>query len=343
MQTWTPAPRPPVGHIPPRASPPSPPSSPALTSSQQGSRSSSEECKGTNFPGSVRREQGRSGARSGLPPPLAGSPGGGRQTRAPGAAAVAAPAAGARPGSASWGGSEGRGTGGRAHASARERAVPRRARERPGLLLKWQCPRSCGAHWAGIGKPSCGRKRASRTPGFRRVTGALGSGKGKGGPCRGPRPRTRARRRRRRRAQGAEPLAMPRPGGGSPMAPPRARGAGRLLPRSSHFAPPPHPAYRSRIRSSAASGAVAKCGPRRHSRALCPCLALDSAVLAGLAAASGPGGRFRPGRLLRPGCSLRPRPPLPTQPDPLATQTVPLGMGTPPGSHVLSSGFQFYP
>lgn len=107
---------------------------------------------------------------------------------------------------------------------------------------------------------------------------------------------------------------MPRPGGGSPMAPPRARGAGRLLPRSSHFAPPPHPAYRSRIRGSAASGAVAKCGPWRHSRALCPCLALDSAVLAGPAAASGPGGRFRPGRLLRPGCSLRPRPPLPTQP-----------------------------
>lgn len=36
--------------------------------------------------------------------------------RGPGAAAVAAPAAGARPGSASWGGSEGRGTDGRARA-----------------------------------------------------------------------------------------------------------------------------------------------------------------------------------------------------------------------------------
>ncbi|XP_015997488.1 protein INCA1 isoform X2 [Rousettus aegyptiacus] len=54
---------------------------------------------------------------------------------------------------------------------------------------------------------------------------------------------------------------MPRPGGGSPMAPPRARGAGRLLPRSSHFAPPPHPAYRSRIRGSAASAPMRRISP----------------------------------------------------------------------------------
>ncbi|XP_047399447.1 protein INCA1 isoform X1 [Sciurus carolinensis] len=129
----TPAPRPPAQHIPPRASLPFP-QPPALTSSLRGSGSSSAECKGTNFPGSVRRERGRSGAGSGLPPPLAGSPGGGRRTCAPGAAAEAAPAAGARPGSASWGGSEGRGTGG-GWAGARTLSQEE-ARSHPSTLVK---------------------------------------------------------------------------------------------------------------------------------------------------------------------------------------------------------------
>lgn len=77
----------------------------------------------TNFPGKRETRAGRSGAGSGLPPPLAGSPGGGRPIHAPRAAAEAAPAAGARPGSASWGGSEGRGADGRAHAGGRGRAA----------------------------------------------------------------------------------------------------------------------------------------------------------------------------------------------------------------------------
>lgn len=63
-------------------------------------------------------------ASSALPQPLAGSPGDGRLNRGPGAAAVAAPAAGARPGSASWGGSKGRGTSGRARRREGGSALP---------------------------------------------------------------------------------------------------------------------------------------------------------------------------------------------------------------------------
>lgn len=79
--------------------------------------------------------------------------------RAPGAAAVAAPAAGARPGSASWGGSEGRGTDGRAGGRARGRTGGH-ALSREGVtgfaLVKGTVHSDSRAHWADTGKPRCG-------------------------------------------------------------------------------------------------------------------------------------------------------------------------------------------
>ena len=58
--------------------------------------------------------EGETGGQFGAAPAPRRVPGRRAADRAPGAAAEAAPAAGARPGSASWGGSEGRGTDGRA-------------------------------------------------------------------------------------------------------------------------------------------------------------------------------------------------------------------------------------
>lgn len=174
--------------------------------------------------GGVRRRPADPERARGLPPPLAGSPGGRRRTRAPGAAAAAAPAAGARPGSASWGGSEGRGTGARAHAagSARRPDSGRGAPREP--LLKGQCPRLWGPPGADR-EPSYGRRKARWTLASGRVTvpeepgrggggwrGFGGFGGVGGGPWRGPRPRTRARRRRRRRAQGRSRPSRPAQG-----------------------------------------------------------------------------------------------------------------------------------
>lgn len=79
--------------------------------------------------------------------------------RAPGAAAVAAPAAGARPGSASWGGSEGRGTNGRASGRARGRTGGH-ALSREGVtgsaLVKGAVNSDSRARRADTGKQHCG-------------------------------------------------------------------------------------------------------------------------------------------------------------------------------------------
>lgn len=80
-------------------------------------------------------EEGENPGRFGAAPAPCRVPGRRAADSRPGAAAGAAPAAGARRGSASWGASEGRRTDGRAHADGRARAALRRARERPGLLL----------------------------------------------------------------------------------------------------------------------------------------------------------------------------------------------------------------
>jgi hypothetical protein len=212
----------------------------------------------------VRPKQERSPACLGLRPPLAGSPGGERRTRAPGAAAVAAPAAGARPGCASWGGSAGRGDG-RARARRGARAVPGRGQEPPGLLLlKGQCTRTVGPtrqelqnRVADTGRRA-GRRDLGGLPAPKKL-GKVGANPG-GNPGLGP----------------AHVIAVGGAlGGGATFAGPaqrqyhpgprpQASGPGRLLPRPGfRLSSSSRPASCSGIHLAAASGAEAKCGPKR--------------------------------------------------------------------------------
>lgn len=133
---------------------------------------------------------------------------------------------------------------------------------------------------------------------------------------------------RRRRAQGAGPLAEPRPGGGAARPRPQARGACRLLPLASPaaLAVPARPSvleFAAQLPQvlgpSAVSGGTAIPG---------------SLSLPGPSSSAGPGGSGR---------RLRPRTPLGTQPGPTGPRLPPQAWALNRGAHIRSSDSQFCP
>lgn len=90
-----------------------------------------------------------------------------------------------------------------------------------------------------------------------------------------------------RKGGGTSLRAPPRRWFGAGPAPRRAPLTGSALISSHRLAPPPRPAYRSRIRRAAASGAGAKCTQRRHGHP-------GASSLPGPSRSTGPAGPWRP-------------------------------------------------